>query len=127
MGTFLGGVWANYSWGRFWNWDPKETWALVTLLIYLIVLHGRIARHWARLGLAVGAAVGFFSVLMVWYGVNFILGTGLHSYGFGTGKHTYATIAVILDIVFIACAIVRSRTYKSSSCIACATDYCEPL
>ena len=89
-GTILGGVWANYSWGRFWDWDPKETWALITLLGYLIVLHGRIAGKWAGFGMAVGAVLAFQGVLMAWYGVNFVLGVGLHSYGFGTGGFVWA-------------------------------------
>ena len=58
-GTILGGVWANYSWGRFWDWDPKETWALITLLGYLIVLHGRVAGKWAGFGMAVGRGPRF--------------------------------------------------------------------
>ena len=66
-GTILGGVWANYSWGRFWDSDPKETWALITLLGYLIVLHGRIAGRWAGFGTAVGAVLAFQGVLMAWY------------------------------------------------------------
>ncbi|HEY5791799.1 MAG TPA: cytochrome c biogenesis protein CcsA, partial [Chthoniobacterales bacterium] len=80
-GTVLGAVWANYSWGRFWDWDPKETWALVALLVYLFILHGRLAGRWAGFGLAVGAVLAFQSVIMAWYGVNFVLGVGLHSYG----------------------------------------------
>jgi ABC-type transport system involved in cytochrome c biogenesis permease subunit len=55
VGTVLGAVWANYSWGRFWDWDPKETWALVALLSYLFLLHGRIAGTWGGFGMAVGA------------------------------------------------------------------------
>ena len=69
-GTILGGVWANYSWGRFWDWDPKETWALITLLGYLIVLHGRIAGKWAGFGMAAGSVLAFQGVLMAWYGVT---------------------------------------------------------
>ncbi|MDD4934095.1 MAG: cytochrome c biogenesis protein CcsA, partial [Methylacidiphilaceae bacterium] len=84
-GVVLGAVWANYSWGRFWDWDPKETWALVSLLCYLALLHGRIAGWWGEFGLAVGSVLCFLSVLMAWYGVNFVLGKGLHSYGFGSG------------------------------------------
>ena len=61
-GTILGGVWANYSWGRFWGWDPKETWALITLLCYLALLHGRLAGWWSGFGLAVGSVVCFLSV-----------------------------------------------------------------
>lgn len=110
-GTILGGVWANYSWGRFWNWDPKETWALITLLAYLIVLHGRIAGKWNGFGLAVGSVVGFLSVLMAWYGVNFVLSTGLHSYGFGTGGFLYAATAAGLDMLFVTLAVIRHQ-YK---------------
>ncbi len=108
-GTILGGVWANYSWGRFWNWDPKETWALITLLIYLIVLHGRVAGKWNGFGLAVGSILGFLSVLMAWYGVNFVLGTGLHSYGFGTGGFQYMIAAVTLDLLFVVFAVARNQ------------------
>ena len=106
-GTILGGVWANYSWGRFWDWDPKETWALITLLGYLIVLHGRIAGRWAGFGTAVGAVLAFQGVLMAWYGVNFVLGVGLHSYGFGTGGFGWALLFVAAEISFVSLAVVR--------------------
>ncbi len=100
-GTILGGVWANYSWGRFWDWDPKETWALITLLIYLAVLHGRLAGWWKGFGLSVGSIIGFLSVIMTWYGVNFVLGKGLHSYGFGKGGGTAVTIFVITQLILL--------------------------
>lgn len=103
-GTILGGVWANYSWGRFWDWDPKETWALITFLCYLIILHGRIAGWWSGFGIAVGSVLAFNSVLMAWYGVNFILGKGLHSYGFGTGGYGFAAAFVGLEMLFLAAA-----------------------
>ena len=106
-GTILGGVWANYSWGRFWDWDPKETWALITLLGYLIVLHGRIASRWAGFGMAVGSILAFQGVLMAWYGVNFVLGVGLHSYGFGTGGFGWALLFVAAEISFVSLAVVR--------------------
>ena len=106
-GTILGGVWANYSWGRFWDWDPKETWALITLLGYLFVLHGRIAGKWAGFGMAVGAVLAFQGVLMAWYGVNFVLGVGLHSYGFGTGGFGWALLFVAAEIGFVLLAVVR--------------------
>jgi cytochrome c-type biogenesis protein CcsB len=109
-GTILGGVWANYSWGRFWGWDPKETWALIALLCYITTLHGRLAGWWTEFGLVVASVVCFLAVLMAWYGVNFVLGKGLHSYGFGIGGETYVATFVILDLVFVAFAIWRYRT-----------------
>ncbi len=111
-GTILGGVWANYSWGRFWDWDPKETWALITLLGYLFVLHGQIAGKWAGFGMAVGAVLAFQGVLMAWYGVNFVLGVGLHSYGFGTGGFGFALLFVAAEMAFVLVAVVRNQ--KSS-------------
>src|SRR5579862_641882 len=108
-GTILGGVWANYSWGRFWGWDPKETWALIALLCYLVVLHGRIVGWWDQFGLAVSSVVCFNAVLMTWYGVNFVLGKGLHSYGFGIGGESYVAAFVAADFTYVAWACIRSR------------------
>ena len=82
-GTFLGGFWAAESWGRFWGWDPKEVWALIALLCYIIPLHARYVGWIGEFGLSVCAVVCFAAVMMAWYGVNFVLGAGLHSYGFG--------------------------------------------
>jgi cytochrome c-type biogenesis protein CcsB len=111
-GTILGGVWANYSWGRFWGWDPKETWALIALLCYILTLHGRLAGWWTEFGLVVASVVCFLAVLMAWYGVNFVLGKGLHSYGFGIGGETYVATFVILDLLFVGFAIWRYRASK---------------
>ena len=111
-GTILGGVWANYSWGRFWGWDPKETWALIALLCYILALHGRLAGWWTQFGLAVASVVCFLAVLMAWYGVNFVLGKGLHSYGFGIGGETYVATFIVLDLLFVAFAIWRYRSCK---------------
>jgi cytochrome c-type biogenesis protein CcsB len=112
-GTILGGVWANYSWGRFWGWDPKETWALIALLCYILTLHGRLAGWWTQFGLVVASVVCFLAVLMAWYGVNFVLGKGLHSYGFGIGGETYVGGFVIADLLFVGFAIWRYRSSKS--------------
>jgi cytochrome c-type biogenesis protein CcsB len=110
VGILLGGVWASYSWGRFWGWDPKETWSLIALLGYLALLHGRFA-GWVRdFGMAVGSIVGFLLVLMAWYGVNYILGTGLHSYGFGSGGTGYVVGFVAVELAVIATALWRRRT-----------------
>ena len=106
-GTILGGVWANYSWGRFWDWDPKETWALIALLGYLFLLHGRIAGRWGGFGLAIGSILAFLCVLMAWYGVNFVLGAGLHSYGFGTGGFPIVLGFVGVELLLIVAALMR--------------------
>ena len=111
-GTILGGVWANYSWGRFWGWDPKETWALIALLCYILTLHGRLAGWWTQFGLVVASVVCFLAILMAWYGVNFVLGKGLHSYGFGIGGETYVVSFVVADLLFVAFAIWRYRGAK---------------
>jgi cytochrome c-type biogenesis protein CcsB len=106
-GTILGGVWANYSWGRFWGWDPKETWALIALLCYIFVLHGRVVGWWDQFGLALASVVCFCAVMMTWYGVNFILGKGLHSYGFGIGGEKYVAAFVCADLAYVAFAAIR--------------------
>lgn len=100
-GTILGGVWADYSWGRFWGWDPKETWALICVLGYLAVLHGRLVGWVKNFGLAVWSVLAFSLVLMAWYGVNFVLGAGLHSYGFGAGGVEYVTGFVAVHLIFV--------------------------
>ena len=79
-GTFLGAVWANESWGRYWGWDPKEVWALVTLLVYALPLHAG-SLPWFRRPLFFHwfCIAAFLSVLVTYFGVNFLLG-GMHSY-----------------------------------------------
>ena len=106
-GTILGGVWADYSWGRFWGWDPKEVWALIALLGYLAVLHARFAGWILDFGLAALSVICFSLVVMAWYGVNFVLGAGLHSYGFGGGGAPYVFSAIGLQSLFVAAAAVR--------------------
>lgn len=108
-GTVLGGFWADVSWGRFWGWDPKEVWALIVLLSYLALLHGRYAGWVGPFGLAAGAVVCFMTVLMSWYGVNFVLGAGLHSYGFNAGGLGYVMTYVAAQSAFVAWAWWRCR------------------
>jgi ABC-type transport system involved in cytochrome c biogenesis permease subunit len=100
-GTILGGVWADYSWGRFWGWDPKEVWALITLLVYLVPLHGRFAGWVNTFGLVAASVACFLSVLMAWYGVNFVLGVGLHSYGFVEGGGQGIVVSCSLAILAV--------------------------
>ena len=80
IGILSGSVWANEAWGSYWNWDPKETWSLITWLIFAIYLHLRLTQNWNGFKSAILATVGFFSVWICFLGVNF-LAKGLHSYG----------------------------------------------
>jgi cytochrome c-type biogenesis protein CcsB len=107
-GVILGGVWADYSWGRFWGWDPKEVWALIALLGYLAVLHARFVGWVGSRGLAALSVACFALVVMAWYGVNFVLGAGLHSYGFGGGGQIYVYLAVVLQLIYVAMSLLRS-------------------
>jgi ABC-type transport system involved in cytochrome c biogenesis permease subunit len=108
-GTILGGVWADYSWGRFWGWDPKEVWALITLLVYLIPLHGRFAGWISSFNLVVASVVCFLSVVMAWYGVNFVLGVGLHSYGFVEGGSQGIMTVIIAAVMSLPMAAAWRR------------------
>jgi ABC-type transport system involved in cytochrome c biogenesis permease subunit len=106
-GTFLGGFWAAESWGRFWGWDPKEVWALIALLSYIIPLHAGYVGWVKDFGLAVCSVICFASVVMAWYGVNFVLGAGLHSYGFGGGRDAWVYCAGMLNIDLVVLATLR--------------------
>ncbi len=114
-GIILGGIWAHFSWGRFWGWDPKETWALIALMCYVVPLHGRLVGWLADFGMAVTSVVAFNAVLMAWYGVNFVLGTGLHSYGFGTGgSELFIAGFVGLDLLFVLITAVKYKGWFNS-------------
>lgn len=107
IGTFLGAVWANDSWGRYWGWDPKETWALITMVVYAIVIHLRLVKQYNNPWLFnVCSVVAFASVLMTFFGVNYFL-SGMHSYGEnsdinGIFIYLYAAAAVILVLGYTA-------------------------
>ena len=107
-GIILGGIWAHFSWGRFWGWDPKETWALIALLCYLAPLHGRLVGWIGDFGVHIASIVSFNAVLMAWYGVNFVLGTGLHSYGFGSGGSDLLIAGVVgFDLLLVLTTVAR--------------------
>lgn len=108
-GTLLGGLWAEKAWGRFWGWDPKETWALIALLLYLAVLHARYVRWIGGFGLNAASVLAFQGIVMAGYGVNYLLGTGKHSYGFGTGGEFIVGIFVLLELILVLLAVMRHR------------------
>ena len=80
IGIISGGIWANEAWGSYWSWDPKETWALITWLVFATYLHARITKGWEGKKTAILGSLGFFVIWICYLGVNF-LGKGLHSYG----------------------------------------------
>jgi cytochrome c-type biogenesis protein CcsB len=79
LGIITGAAWANYAWGSYWSWDPKETWSLITWFVYAAFLHARLTRDWRGRKAAILSIVGFAAVLFTYFGVNYIL-SGLHSY-----------------------------------------------
>lgn len=107
VGNFLGGVWANESWGRYWGWDPKETWALVTILVYAVIVHLRFIKSiYSEFNFAVISLMAYSSVIMTYFGVNYYL-AGLHSYAKGDPVPipdfvpiTYAVIFIIVALAF---------------------------
>ena len=106
IGNFLGGVWANESWGRYWGWDPKETWALVSILFYAAVVHLRfIPKLNTPFAFAVASTVAFASIIMTYFGVNFYL-SGMHSYAAGdpipVPSFVYYTIAIVTLVIALA-------------------------
>jgi cytochrome c-type biogenesis protein CcsB len=116
VGSFMGAVWANESWGRYWGWDPKETWALITIIVYVIVTHLHLVRKWYSAWLLnLCSVVAFVSVLMTYFGVNFFL-SGLHSYGHrngGSGVFVYLCGAVIFVLLLAVMARKGAERMKS--------------
>jgi len=112
-GTLLGGAWAAESWGRFWDWDPKESWAFISICIYALLIHAFRFGKIANFGLAIGAIIGLMMISFTWYGVNYILGTGLHSYGFGYGGQWiyYSYLSLEMLFVSIVAMIQRRRSF----------------
>lgn len=111
-GTFLGAVWANESWGRYWGWDPKETWALITMIVYAFIIHARFVPAIKRGGdylFSLMTVIGLGSVLMTFFGVNYYL-SGMHSYGADSAPPALYAIWVVYGVaVVIALLAWRKR------------------
>jgi len=113
-GTILGGVWAADSWGRFWGWDPKETWALISILVYFAVLHARYVNWLRDFGLAASAVLGLVVIVWTFYGVNYVMATGLHSYGFGSGGEVWVASWAGAELLFILVCWLRYRSQNAA-------------
>ncbi len=114
VGNFLGGVWANESWGRYWGWDPKEVWALVTILVYTAVVHMRfVPKIYSTYSFAVASVLAYSSVIMTYFGVNFYL-SGLHSYASGDPvpipTWVYWAVGIVGTVILLAYRNRKIRT-----------------
>jgi ABC-type transport system involved in cytochrome c biogenesis permease subunit len=109
VGIILGGIWADYSWGRFWGWDPKETWALIADLGFLAILHARYVGWVDDFAILAWSPVAYLFVVMAWYGVNFILAAGLHSYGFSSGGAVTIAVFVLTQITLITITLIKIK------------------
>jgi ABC-type transport system involved in cytochrome c biogenesis permease subunit len=112
VGTILGGIWANESWGRFWGWDPKENGALLICISQLAILHARMGGLLRPFGVAVGAVLSGCVVAFSWWGVN-LLGIGLHSYGFTGGILRGLTIFYVAEAIVLGAAAAAHWTGRS--------------
>ena len=112
LGTMLGGIWADESWGRFWGWDPKENGALLIVLWGAIIFHAKVGRFIGPLGVAAGSVLGIVVVMWAWFGVN-LLGIGLHSYGFTAGIATGLLAYVIGEVVFLALCVPLAKKQET--------------
>ena len=112
IGTFLGGVWANESWGRYWGWDPKETWALVSVLIYAFILHMRLIPALSGIyTFNLATLVGIWSIIMTYFGVNYYL-SGLHSYAAGDPMPIPNFVYYLIAITLLTAIFARLKYKK---------------
>ena len=114
IGTLLGGIWANYSWGRFWGWDPKENGAMLIVVWFIIILHARMGGYIRQYGLHVLSVLAVIIICFSWWGVN-LLGVGLHSYGFTSGVWKVLLTVYIIEAVVAAIGIIIARVDKKRS------------
>ena len=115
IGCFIGGIWANESWGRYWGWDPKETWALVSILVYSAILHLRIIptfnNHFTLSSLSL---IGFGTIIMTFFGVNYYL-SGMHSYAQGTPPPIPTGVYIALVVIFLLVYLAFRAEKKNKS------------
>jgi cytochrome c-type biogenesis protein CcsB len=112
LGVVLGAVWAGEAWGRPWGWDMKETWALITLLAYVVILHARFLGALRSFGTAVASLAAFQIMILTYYGVNFVFGKGLHTYGFGAGEVWPLILFFAMEALFAMVCGIRHAQRK---------------
>lgn len=120
VGTVLGGLWADDSWGRFWGWDPKENGALIIVLWNALILHARWGKIIGERGLAALAVAGNIITTWSWFGVN-ELGVGLHSYGFTEGVLLKLGLLVLSQLAIISLALIPYHRWRSLQAEASAS------
>jgi len=114
-GIITGSIWAATSWGRYWGWDPKEVWSLIAFLAYMGILHARFDRQIHAFGMAAASIVAFWTVLMTYIGVNFVLSAGLHSYGFGSGGVVqWMALIGAAELVFLTLGYFANRRNRAT-------------
>ena len=112
IGTVLGGIWANYSWGRFWGWDPKENGAMLIVLWFIVILHARMGGYVRQLGVHLLSVASVIIICFSWWGVN-LLGVGLHSYGFTSGISRVLMMVYVLEVIVIIAGIILHKLSKN--------------
>ncbi|MCE1228331.1 MAG: cytochrome c biogenesis protein CcsA [Firmicutes bacterium] len=109
-GILTGSMWAASSWGRYWGWDPKEVWSLVALLAYMAILHAKLDRMIGKFGVAAISILAFQTILMTYLGVNFVLSTGMHSYGMGDSPVVmWMVLVAVAELAFLGWGLAAYR------------------
>ena len=113
-GILTGSMWAASSWGRYWGWDPKEVWSLVAFLCYMAILHAKVDRMIGQFGVAAISIAAFQTILFTYLGVNFVLTTGMHSYGMGDSPVVmWMLITAVVELAFLAWGWVAFRKNRA--------------
>jgi ABC-type transport system involved in cytochrome c biogenesis permease subunit len=119
VGILTGSIWAADSWGRYWGWDPKEVWSLVAFLAYMAILHAKVEKMLGNFGVAAISILAFQTILMTYLGVNFVLGTGMHSYGMGDSPIVmWMVITLVAELAFVGWGWAAHRKQQALAAAA---------
>jgi len=118
-GILTGSIWAASSWGRYWGWDPKEVWSLVAFLAYMAILHAKVEKLLGNFGVAAISILAFQTILMTYLGVNYVLGTGMHSYGMGDSPIVkWMIVTLVAEVSFIGWGWLAHRKQQAAQVAA---------